>query len=141
MIILNKLKYSFETYFISAIFLLVILPTNLFADEAKKNTPGQCYKLSLECDAILIKGNYFKAAQAVYEQDLKKELSKFKGDSDESKYLSNINNYDFYVEPIDRGYKVGVGPTMRPGAQEYFGGIHYEVDANTYKILKRERVR
>lgn len=141
MISLNKLKIYIETFFFSTVFLVILLPTVIFADDAKKSTPGQCYKLTLECNAILIKGNYFKAAQAVYEQDLKTELAKFKGDNDESRYLSNINNYDFYVEPIDEGYKVGVGLTMRPGAPDYFGAIHYEVDAKTYKILKREKVR
>jgi hypothetical protein len=138
---LKKLNFYIETFFFSAIFLVIFLPRVIFADDAKKSTPGQCYKLSLECDAILIKGNYFKAAQAVYEQDLKNELAKFKGDNDESRYLSNINNYDFYVEPVNDGYKVGVGPTMRPGAPDYFGGIHYVVDAKTFKILKREKVR
>lgn len=123
---------------------LFILPANSFANEELKKASAQCYKASMECDALTIKGAYFIALQVVYERDFKNELNKLKNNSsapnrDESKYLSNIDNYDFYIELTDGRYHVGVGPTMRPGFPEYFGGLHYEVDAKSYKILNKWR--
>ncbi len=113
------------------------LLTPLSADDQKEKSLMQCYESSLKCDAIVIKGNYFRAAKAIYEQDLEQELSKLNGNSDEAKYLSDIDNYDFYIEPNESHFIIGVGPTLRPGAPDYFGGLHYELDAKTFKIIKK----
>lgn len=119
------------------IIMLLFMPPRLFAEEQSGKSAMQCYKSALECDFVLVKGNYFRAIQAVYEHDLKKELSKFNKDDDQSKYLSNIDNYDFDVELKDNRYVIGFAPTMRQGVPDYFGGLHYVLDAKTYKILKK----
>lgn len=143
MTVLDKLGIPFKgivkATIIIAIFMTSFMPPRLFAGEQRGKTEMQCYKSALECDFVLVKGNYFRAIQAVYKHDLKKELSKLKKKDDQSKYLSNIDNYDFDVELKNDRYVIGVAPTLRPGAPEYFGGIHYEVDAKTHTILKKWR--
>lgn len=138
MMIRNKQTIFSRAILGVSIILSLLLPLRLLADEQDGKAKMECYKKVLECDLVLVKGNYFKAIQAVYEQDFKKKLSsRSKGSDEQSKYLSNIDNYDFDVELKDDHYVVTVGGTMRPGAPDVFGASHYEVDAKTYTILKK----
>ena len=138
MMMLNKQAMFSRAILGVSIILYLLLPLTLLADEQDGKAKMECYKKLLECDLVLVKGNYFRAIQAAYEQDFKQKLSsRSRGDDEQSKYLSNIDNYDFDVEVKNGNYVVTVGGTMRRGAPDVFGASHYEVDAKTYTILRK----
>lgn len=133
--ILNAQNQSLHVIQIAVIMMALLMPVNNLANEQNGKTRMECYKKALECDFSLVKGGFFRAIQAVYENDFKKRL-KNKGNSNLDKYISNLDNYDIYIELHDDRYLIGIGATMRPGAPDVFGYYHYEVDAKTYKLLK-----
>ena len=127
-------KAQLKTALSLALLLALLAPARLFADELDGS--GWCYKWATECDALLVKGDQFRAILALYEQDFKEELRK-KKKPDPTEYLANIANYDFIVSPGNGRYEIGVGATMRPGHPDYFGGTNYTLKAKTFKLLEK----
>ena len=117
------------------IMLALLAPARLFADELSRNSM-ECFRWAMECDALLVKGDQFRAILALYEQDFKEELRK-KKEHNPAEYLANIANYDFIVSPGNGRYEIGVGATMRPGHPDYFGGTNYTLKAKTFKLIEK----
>ena len=128
-------KAPLKTALSLALLLALLAPARLFADELSRNSV-ECYRWATECDALLVKGDQFRAILALYEQDFKEELNK-KKEPDPAEYLANIANYDFIVTPGIDLYGIGVGATMRPGHPDYFGGTHYRLKVKTFKLVEK----
>ena len=96
-----------------------------------------------------MRGDYFKAVLAAYQNDFAEKISKKGikvpiGNEPEKDYrfvaefLSKIENYDINVEIKKDAYAVTFGPTLRNGALEVFGGgAYYLIDAQTFEIREK----
>jgi hypothetical protein len=145
------IEYKLIRYFKATIFLknMVIFTVFTFslssaADDIDYTSAQQCIKLSFNCNGLSIRGDFYKAIEAVYKQDFKNELKKnvaFNKNQDPRHFLdlTKLENFDFAVQKDDteNKYYVGVAPHVSKDGPVFFGTTHYELDAKTLKILKK----
>jgi hypothetical protein len=98
---------------------------------------------------ILLRGDYFKAIAAAYE-DFSKRLERdaFKSrtltgeEANHSQWLSRVENYDIDVKRADNMIFVSFAPTVRGDAPIIFGGVvNYQIDRKTFQIVEKTPVK
>lgn len=113
------------------------------ADEIEKLDTKQCIIISQSCNALSVKGDYYKVINVIYEQDFKDVMTNEIGKSNPNdSALINIDNYEFSItKDVEKNrYYVGVGATTKIGSVPVLiGSIHYIVDAATMKIIDKYR--
>ena len=112
-------------------------------------SPAQKEYLKKLDGPILLRGDYFKAIAAAYE-DFSKRLERdaFKSrvltgeEASHSQWLSHIENYDIDVEQSDTMFLVSFAPTVRGDAPIVLGGVvKYHVDRKTFQITDKTAIK
>jgi len=133
---------------IGLLFLAFIIPSgNIFGQESEKPNAIKEYVASLD-KPITLRGDYFKAILAAYELDFsiyisrnKQEIANRKKDNKDYElfeFLSDLRNYDIFVEMKGSDYEVNFAPTLRNNAPDIFGGgASYKIDSHTFLIKEK----
>ena len=127
-------KARLKTALSLTLLLALFAPTRLFAEPKDGDVTPPCYLQALKCGYNTVRGDYFWAIKAVYEQDLKQALRNHRK---KSRYLANIDNYDIFVKPNNGRYQIDITLAPRPGHPKDAAGYHYEVDIKTYQIVNQ----
>lgn len=133
---------------IGSLFLAFIMPSgNIFGQESEKPNAIKEYVASLN-KPITLRGDYFKAVLAAYEVDFsiyisrnKQEIASRKKDNKDYElfeFLSDLRNYDIFVEMKGSDFEVNFAPTLRNNAPDIFGGgASYKIDSHTFLIKEK----
>jgi hypothetical protein len=100
-------------------------------------------------EPIVLRGDFFKAVQAAYDDFAKdlatKETSSSPQDPESIelvRWLSKIENYDIDVEQSSSSYVVLFGVTLRDNAPLVFGGgARYVIDKQTFQIVEKKKFK
>jgi hypothetical protein len=98
---------------------------------------------------ILLRGDYFKAIAAAYEdfskrleRDAVKSRALTGEEANHSQWLSRIENYDINVEEAGTMILVSFSPTVRGDPPIIFGGVvNYQVDRKTFQIVSKTAIK
>jgi hypothetical protein len=122
-----------------------VLMQSSFGADLPPLSPAAKAKLEKLEEPIVLRGDYFKAVKAAYE-DFARELDAKQAfantqDPDRAeliRWLSRIENYDIHVERTRTSYEVDFQVTLRNSAPMVFGGgALYVIDPATFSITKK----
>jgi hypothetical protein len=92
-------------------------------------------------EPIILRGDYFKATLAAYNdflQVLATNATAPSGNKDLNTKLSKIENFDISIQQSNSSYTVQIGPTLRGDMPVVFGGgATYQIDKKTFSIQSK----